>query len=177
MDFQSIVVESDVIFYMLSKQQIKFRDGFLSPFKQRLFYLKSLPMGLISGIKLTHLDEEKSITEVPFRWCNKNPFNSMYFAVQSMAAELSTAAPVFMALKGVDADIAFNIVELKSEFIKKAQSKITFTCTDYDKFYKTISQLNQPDDTAAVTAKTVGRDRSGDEVARFYFTWSFKRRF
>ena len=161
---------------MLSTEQQKFRDDFLSPLKQRLFYFKSLPMGLISGIKLIHLDEKKSVTEVPFRWRNKNPFKSMYFAVQSMAAELSTAAPALMVLKGSEKNIAFIIVDLKAEFLKKAQSKITFTCLDYDKFHGAISQLNQHDDAATVTAKTVGRDVENNEVAVFYFTWSFKVR-
>ena len=161
---------------MLSQKQIKFRDGFLSPVKQKLFYSKNLPMGLICGIKLVHLDEEKSVAEVPFRWWNKNPFNSMYFAVQSMAAELSTAAPAMMALKGFDEDIAFIIVELRAEFIKKAQSKITFSCLDYNEYYKAISKLKTPEDTATVIVKTVGRDSDDNEVATFYCTWSFKIR-
>jgi acyl-coenzyme A thioesterase PaaI-like protein len=161
---------------MLSHQQIKFRDGFLSPLRQKLFYLKSLPMGLISGIKLIHLDEEKAVSEVPFRWRNKNPFNSMYFAVQSMAAELSTAAPVMLALKGFDENVALIIVELKVDFVKKAQSKTTFTCMEYNKIYNTIAQLKQVEDTATVTVKTTGRDVEGNEVATFYFTWSFRRR-
>jgi acyl-coenzyme A thioesterase PaaI-like protein len=161
---------------MLTHQQLKFREDFLSPFKQRLYYLKSLPMGLISGIRLIQLDEERSVAEVPFRWCNKNPFRSMYFAVQSMAAELSTAAPVMLALKGFDADVALIIVDLKAEFIKKARSRIVFTCTDYDKIYHAVAQLQQVEDTAVVVVKTVGRDENGEEVAVFYFTWSFKRR-
>ena len=161
---------------MLSQKQIKFRNRFLSPFKQKLLYAKYVPMGFISGIRLVHLDEEKSVAEVPFRWWNKNPFNSIYFAVQSMAAELSTAAHAMMALKGFDADIALTIVELKAEFVKKAQSKITFSCLDYDKYYKAIALLKQPGDTGTVTVKTVGRDVNDNEVATFYFTWSFKRR-
>ncbi len=161
---------------MLSDRQIKFRDDFLSPLKQKLYYLKSLPMGLISGIKLIQLDEAGAVSEVPYRWRNKNPFNSMYFAVQSMAAELSTAALVLMALKGIDAKVALIIVDLKVEFVKKAKSKITFTCRDYDKIYGEVAQLKQAGDTAIVTARTVGRDVDGAEVAIFYFTWSFKRR-
>jgi len=133
-------------------------------------------MGLVSGVKLIHLDEEKSVTEVPYRWINKNPFNSMYFAVQSMAAELSTAAPVMLVLKDSDVDVALIIVELKVDFVKKAQSKITFTCLDYDKIYGAVAQLKQAEDTVAVTVKAVGRDIDGNEVATFYFTWSFKRR-
>ena len=161
---------------MLSDKQIKFRDDFLSPFKQRLYYFKSLPMALFSGVRLTHLDEEKSVSEVPFRWSNKNPFNSMYFAVQSMAAELSTAAPVLMALKGLETNVALIIVELQAEYVKKAQSTITFSCLDYDKICSAVRQLKQPDDTAAVSVKTVGRDVNNNEVATFYFTWSFKLR-
>jgi len=133
-------------------------------------------MGLISGTRLIQLDEARSVAEVPFRWCNKNPFRSMYFAVQSMAAELSTAAPVMLALKGFDANVALIIVDLKAEFVKKAQSRIAFTCMDYDKIYDAVTQLQQFDDTVTVMVKTVGRDVHGEEVATFYFTWSFKRR-
>jgi len=161
---------------MLSPEQIDLRADLLSPFKQKLYYLKSLPMGLISGMKLIHLDEDKAIAEVPFRWCNKNPFNSMYFAVQSMAAELSTAAPVMLALKATDASIALIIVDVKVDFVKKAQSAITFTCVDYDKINLAVTQLKHSGDTATVTAKTIGRDVEGNEVATFYFTWSFKKR-
>ena len=133
-------------------------------------------MGLFSGIKLIQLDEAMSVSEVPFRWCNKNPFNSMYFAVQSMAAELSTAAPVMMVLKGTDADIALIIVDLKAEFVKKAQSAITFECVDYPGVVNAVSQLKHSGDTSTVTMKTIGRDVEYSEVAIFYFTWSFKRR-
>lgn len=133
-------------------------------------------MGLISGIRLVCLDEEQSIAEVPFRWRNKNPFQSMYFAVQSMAAELSTAAPALLALKARDESIAFIIVDVKAAFLKKAQSKIRFSCLDYPKFQQAISNLQSADDTVTVTAKTIGTDQDGNEVAVFYFTWSFKIR-
>lgn len=161
---------------MLTRKQIKFASDLLSPFKQKFYYLKNLPMGLVSGIKLIQLDAATSVSEVPFRWCNKNPFNSMYFAVQSMAAELSTAAPVMLALRVADADVALIITDMKADFVKKAQSKVTFTCMEYENIVNTITLLKQADDTADVIIKTVGRDVDGSEVATFYFTWSFKRR-
>ena len=133
-------------------------------------------MGLISGIRLTHLDQKKSVVVVPNRWVNKNPFKSLYFAVQSMAAELSTAAPVMLALNGSDASIALIIVNVKADFVKKSQSEITFVCVDYKDIFRAVSGLRQGGDTAMVTVKTVGKDITGDEVATFYFTWSLKRR-
>jgi hypothetical protein len=33
------------------------------------------------------------------RWINQNPFNSMYFAVQAMAAELATGALVMFQIQ------------------------------------------------------------------------------
>jgi len=161
---------------MLSQKQIKFRDNVSSSFKQRLYYFKNLPMALISGIKLIRLDEEKSIAEAPYRWQNRNPFKSMYFAVISMAAELSTGAPALLALKGSDSDVVLIIVDLKAEFVKKVTTKITFTCEDYALFSQALTQLKKVGDTVDVTAKTIGRDTNGDEVARFDFTWSFKLR-
>jgi len=161
---------------MLTLKQEKFRASFSSSLKQRLFYFKNLPMALISGIKLIRLDEEKSIAEAPYRWRNKNPFKSMYFAVLSMAAELSTGAPALLALKGTDADIVLIIVDLKAEFVKKATTKIIFTCEDYKLFSQALSQLKQVGDIVEVTAKTIGRNTNEEEVARFDFTWSFKLR-
>lgn len=133
-------------------------------------------MGLISGVSLVRLDEEVSAAEVPFFWVNKNPFKSMYFAVQSMAAEVSTAAPVIMALKGSDVNAALIIIALKADFVKKAKSKVVFTCLDYDRISNAIKQLKMPGDTITVKVKSVGRDVEGDEVAIFHFTWSIKSR-
>ena len=161
---------------MLSQKQIKFKERLLSPIKQKIYFAKNLPMGLISGIKLTSLDETSAVAEVPFRWWNKNPFKSIYFAVLSMAAELSTAAPTLLALKATDVDFALIIVDLKAEFVKKSQSKIVFTCLDYEKICQTITQLKLSGDTATVLTKTIGRNVMDEEVATFYFTWSFKRR-
>jgi hypothetical protein len=37
---------------------------------------------------------KNNVVSVKHRWINQNPFNSMYFAVQAMAAELATGALV-----------------------------------------------------------------------------------
>jgi len=41
------------------------------------------------------------VATVKHRWLNQNPFNSMYFAVQAMAAELTTGALVMYQIKKV----------------------------------------------------------------------------
>ncbi len=161
---------------MLSNRQQKFRGDFLNPFKQRFFFWRQLPMALLAGVRLIELDEEKAIATVPFKPRNKNPFKSMYFAVQSMAAELSTAATALLALKALEGDYAYIIVKNKAQFSKKAASTITFTCVDYRVYMDALNELKEVGDATEVTAKTMGVDENGDQVSEFWFTWSFKRK-
>ncbi len=161
---------------MLNARQQKFAKQFLNRWLLPLYFLRYLPMALLAGVRLRVLNEEKSVATVPFGWRNKNPFGSMYFAVQSMAAELSTAAPAMLALKSVEADVALIIVRNAATFSKKAKTKITFTCTGYPDFAHALATLKKAGDSVEVTTTTTGTDLLGETVAVFEFTWAFKRK-
>ncbi len=100
----------------------------------------------------------------------------MYFAVQSMAAELSTAAPCLLAVQGHQPSIAFIIVDLKAQFHKKATDRVYFTCTDAAKAFEAVDQCISEKDSAQATFKTSGKMKDGTVVAEFEFTWSFRQR-
>ena len=100
----------------------------------------------------------------------------MYFAVQSMAAELSTASLVLLALKEFEENIAFIVTASEATFIKKAAGKVVFECVDYELFRSGIQKAVKTGEGVAIKAETVGKLISGEEVARFTFTWSFKKR-
>lgn len=161
---------------MLNPKQQRFAKGFLHGAKQRFFFFTQLPMALLAGVRLQELDAERAVATVPFRYVTKNPFKSMYFAVQSMAAELSTAAPALLAIKGCDFDVVLIIVNNSATYTKKAKTKITFTCNDYAQYERALANLKKAGDTAEVTATTIGRNADGEVVSEFTFTWSFKRR-
>jgi len=160
---------------MLIDRQLHFRDSFLNPVKQQLYFLRQLPMAWLAGVRLITLDEEKAVATVPYKSRNKNPFKSMYFAVQSMAAELSTAAPAFLAINGCNFKVSLIIIKNEAVYTKKAKTKLRYTCTDYKLYETALQKLSNPGDTTQVTAKTIGLDANDEEVATFYFTWSFKR--
>jgi len=61
--------------------------------------LRKLPMGFIAGLKMEALDPSKSTVSVRFKWVNQNPFRSLYFAVLSMAAELSTDSGICTGIR------------------------------------------------------------------------------
>ena len=49
-----------------------------------------LPAAYLCGVRTKHIDNETCIVGVTHKWVNKNPFKSMFWAVQGMAAEFST---------------------------------------------------------------------------------------
>ncbi len=133
-------------------------------------------MGFFAGMRLRHLDEEKCIASVPFNWITKNPFKSTYFAVQSMAAELSTATPCLLAITGSNPSIAFIIVDLKATFRKKATDTVFFTCSDVQDAFNAVSLAQTTGEPQTVKLKTIGKMKNGIVVSEFEFTWSFKSR-
>lgn len=136
--------------------------------------LSKLPMGFASGLKIASLSEQEAIVTVKFKWLNQNPFKSIYFAVLSMAAELSTGVLAYGQVYKRKPNVSMLVVKLEAEFYKKALGKISFTCNVGDKIDAAIEQSIQQNMGTTVQCTSIGKNMEGEEVARFIFTWSFK---
>ena len=55
----------------------------------RYFTLLKLPLVYFSGIRITNINADGVEASVKLKWINQNPFRSMFWAVQGMAAELT----------------------------------------------------------------------------------------
>ncbi len=148
----------------------------LNPFVFFLFTLFKVPAVAIAGVRVRKLEENICEATVPFKFLNKNPFKSMYFAVQAMAAEISTAVPAMIAIEKHHESVAMLVVETKAEFFKKGISKVTFTCESGPDFAAALEKSIQTKEAITVVAKTTGTMADGTVVSVFYFTWSFKVR-
>ncbi|HEX4496989.1 MAG TPA: DUF4442 domain-containing protein [Thermoanaerobaculia bacterium] len=146
------------------------------PFLFRGFMLAKLPLALFAGLRVREVDTERCVVTVPYGWRTTNPFQSTYFAAQSMAAEMSTGALAMMATELAGAPVALLIVNLEASFEKKAQALTTFTCEDGPKAFAAVAETVRTGQPATARMETVGRSPDGTVVARFAFTWSFKRR-
>ncbi len=160
----------------LSAKQEKLKKKMLNPFIFFLFTLFKVPAVAIAGIRIKTLSGNKCTATVPFKFLNKNPFKSMYFAIQAMAAEISTAIPAMLAIEKYDESFAMLVVEVKAEFFKKGISKVTFTCENGPDFSAALEKSIQTKEPVTVVAKTIGTMADGTVVSEFYFTWSFKAR-
>lgn len=135
-----------------------------------------LPAAYICGVRLKKLNSEHAEATVRHRWINQNPFKSMYFAVQCMAAELSTGALVMAGIRSSGASISMLITSVECSFQKKATGLITFVCEDGEAVSKAIAlavSLNQPQ---TLVLRSVGRNASGEIVSDMKFHWSLRTR-
>ena len=136
--------------------------------------LSKLPMGFMSGLKIIRLTHQDAIVGVRFKWMNQNPFKSIYFAVLSMAAELSTGVLAYGQIYKRNPNVSMLVVKLEAEFYKKAVGEILFTCVDGDKIAASIEACIQSNQPRSIECVSIGRNSVGEEVAKFIFTWSFK---
>ena len=87
-----------------------------SPSKLNTFLFFKLPSAFWSGVRVKSISEQQCVVTVKHRWFNQNPFNSMYFAVQAMAAELTTGALVMMQIKKSGKKISMLVANNKGNF-------------------------------------------------------------
>ncbi|NOX45877.1 MAG: DUF4442 domain-containing protein [Chlorobi bacterium] len=146
----------------------------LSPFKMKLYMLKHLPLGFFTGLRVLELDKNKAVVSVPFKYLNKNPFKSVYFAVLSMAAELSSGILALSLVFESEVPVSMLVLNMKADFLKKAKTKITFSCNDGEKIAKAIEKCLLSKEGEIVEVQTSGFDTDGEKVAEFQFTWTFK---
>ena len=68
------------------------------------FLFFKIPAAWWTGVRVTNITKTTCEVVVTHSWKNQNPFNSMYFAVQDMAAELSTGVLVMSEIQNKYAD-------------------------------------------------------------------------
>ena len=145
-----------------------------NPMKFRMFLISKLPMGWIAGLKIADVSEEKCTVTIPYKYLTQNPFKSIYFACLSMAAEMSTGVLGMMHIYKSKPAVSILVVVMDAQLIKKATGKISFTCNDGKKIAETINQSIITGEGRTVTAVSSGFSETGEKVAEFKITWSFK---
>jgi hypothetical protein len=152
----------------------KFLELVQNPFKFIYFLLTRLPAAYFSGIRVKYADEEHAIVTVPYKWFSKNPFKSTYFACLSMAAEMSTGLLAMAYTYKKEPAVSLLVIKTEGTFLKKATGITTFSCEDGPVFRQAVDEAAASGKSVTVAARSTGKDISGDTVAEFIITWSFK---
>ena len=144
------------------------------PFKFRMYLFFKLPAAFFSGVRVRELTEEKCVTSVPFKWLTQNPFRSTYFASLAMAAEMSTGTIALSNVYERTPSVSMLVTKMEATYFKKATSTIFFTCEQGKEIASIIDEAVKTGEGKSVIAKSTGKNKSGEIVAEFLFTWSFK---
>jgi hypothetical protein len=112
----------------------KLAKQLLSPWKLRLWMLRSVTMGLLTGMIIVELNEEECRVKLKDRWWIRNPFRSVYWAVMSMAAEMSTGALLYAYAS--EPKVQFILVEMRAKFYKKVRGKSSIFAVQGRQFKK-----------------------------------------
>ena len=145
-----------------------------SPSKLNSFLFFKLPSAYISGVRVKEISSEKCVVTVNHRWMNQNPFKSMYFAVQAMAAELTTGALVMYHIKESGKNISMLVANNKGNFTKKATGRITFTCNDGHLIKEAIDRTIATREGQTFWMKSIGINEKGEQVSEMDFEWSVR---
>lgn len=146
----------------------------LTPSKLNKFLFFKLPSAFLCGVRVKAIGETSCKVSVKHRWMNQNPFNSMYFAVQAMAAELSTGAMVIDQIQKSGKKISMLVANNKSNFSKKATGRITFECKDGHLIAQAIKETIATGEGQTFWMKSIGTNEQGVQVSEMDFEWSVK---
>lgn len=158
----------------MTKGFAQFHKQVGNPWLFRLFMLKRLPAAFFAGLRIRAFNENDAVVAVRYKWFTQNPFHSMYFAVQSMAAEMSTGLLASAHVHQRNPRVSMLVTGLEASFVKRVTGTALFTCSDGAAIALAIEESIRTGEAQTFRCESVGRDTAGDIVSTFYITWSFK---
>lgn len=146
----------------------------ITPGKINSFMFFKLPLAWIGGVRVREVSKTSCIVKIKHRWINQNPFKSMFWAAQGMAAEMSTGVLVIQSIQDSGRKVSMLVTDQKGNFTKKATGLIRFECKDGDLVSKAIEKSIETGEGQVVKMTSIGYNRDGDSVSNFQFEWSIK---
>lgn len=98
----------------------------------------------------------------------------MYFAVQAMAAELSTGALVIHHIRESGQKVSMLVAANKAVFTKKATGRIFFTCNGGDQVRDAIQKAISTKEGVTCWMQSTAVNEKGETVSVMDFEWTLK---
>ena len=145
--------------------------NFSSP---RFFLFQKLPAAFFAGLRIAHFDANTCTVKIKYSWFSQNPFKSIYFAVEAMAAEMCSGMLAFGQVYKRNPKISMLVVKMEVNFIKKATGTILFSCEDGALIQAAINESIATGEGKTIVSMSKGKNSANETVAEFLITWSFK---
>ena len=146
----------------------------ITPRKINKFMLFELPLAYFGGVRVVSINETSAIVKIKHRWFNQNPFKSMFWAAQGMAAEMTTGVLVMNGIEKSNKKVSMLVINQKGSFTKKATGRIRFECHDGNLVDNAIEESAKTGEGRVIIMKSQGFNSDGVSVCTFEFGWSLK---
>ncbi len=144
--------------------------------KYNLFLLKKLPSAYFCGARIKSIDSNQCEIKIALNWFNKNPYKSMFWAAQGMAAELTTALMITDKIKKSGYDVSMLLISNNANYYKKATGLIVFNCNEGAEIDEMMNKLISTNTPQTITLSSTGINQNNITVSKFIFEWSLKIR-
>ena len=142
--------------------------------KVNLFNLVNVPLAYLGGVRIHTITDTEVVVSIKHRWINQNPFKSMFWAAQGMAAEMPTGVLVMSAIRESNQKISMLVTKQEAEFFKKATGKILFSCKGGNEIREAIQKSIKTGEGQVIILTSEGKNKEGVIVSRFKFHWSLR---
>jgi len=139
----------------------------ITPRKVNAFMFFKLPLAWIGGVRVREMNATSCVVKIRHRWINQNPFRSMFWAAQGMAAEMKKIADS-------GKKVSMLVTDQRGNFTKKATGLIRFECHDGTLIEAAIQKSAETGEGQVITMKSTGYNKEGISVSNFEFEWSLK---
>lgn len=146
----------------------------ITPCKLNTYLMFKLPSAYFSGVRTKYLDQNKCVVTLRHKWINQNPFKSIFWAIQGMAAELTTGALVMQKIKQSGTNISMLVANNNASFSKKATGRITYVCDEGHLVDEAIAKAISTGEGQTIWMHANGTNEEGIEVSSFNFEWTIK---
>ncbi len=158
----------------MTKQFAAFVNKINAPIRFGYFLATQLPAAFFVGLRLNKINQNDCTIKVRHSWFSKNPFKSVYFAAQAMAAEMSTGLLAFGHIYKRIPKVSMLVIKMEVNYTKKGTGNLYFTCNDGLAIQNAIEEAIQTGEGKTLVCHSIGKNESNETVAEFAFTWSFK---
>jgi acyl-coenzyme A thioesterase PaaI-like protein len=142
----------------------------------KLFLLGFIKIPLIWFVrpKLISISEEEVEILIKLRRRSKNHLNSMYFGALAIGADLAGGIQAFYFADKHNIKISFAFKGLQADFLKRAETDVTFRCTEGNKIKETVEKSIQQKERINQEIQVIAYDTKQEIVATFELILSLK---
>jgi hypothetical protein len=158
------------------KQVAYIDNNFTNGFKFRMALFSMLPMGFLCGMRVRELNEKTCKVTVDYKWINKNPFKSTFWAVLGMAAEMGSGALLMRYTYKQKPSISMLVAKQTGVYHKKAVGRTTFICESGLDIQAAIRKTAETGEAVEVICPVKGYNDAKELICEFEFIWSMKAR-